>query len=167
MVLPVLLPAIDAILKRGHCQCENSVCPQCIWVLAALQPIYLSTEEEGRQSFPAAAAAACLCLWLCPAARLLPLLLLLALPRLEATQPLPPASPLTAYCCCTCSKLSVRTLPIFQHMPWKHTHALTKVRRNTSPPPTITRIFATTQIPITPCPETQLCSSEDKIILVF
>ena len=166
MVLPVLLPAKIQFSKEGIVSVKIQFVHSAFECLLRCSRFICLQRRRGGRAFPQQQQPASLALCLCPAARLLPLLLL-ALPRLEATQPLPPASPLTAYCCCTCSKLSVRTLPIFQHMPWKHTHALTKVRRNTSPPPTITRIFATTQIPITPCPETQLCSSEDKIILVF
>ena len=56
----------------------------------------------------------------------------LALPRLEATQPPlspPPASPLTAHCCCTCSKCTHQFFNTCWK--WKHTaHAIAKVKRN-------------------------------------
>ena len=108
-MLQILLQMVQAALlrmhrsnsQRRHHHRKLSVCPQCISVLAALQPIYLSTEAEkkeegGRQSCFPTAAAASLPLW--PAAGAPLCLCLLAQPRLEATQPLPPSPCLSSNC---------------------------------------------------------------------
>ena len=49
MVQPALLRMHRSNSQRRHHHRKLSVCPQCISVLAALQPIYLSTEAEKKE----------------------------------------------------------------------------------------------------------------------
>ena len=137
MVQPALLRMHRSNSQRRHHHRKLSVCPQCISVLAALQPIYLSTEAEKKEeggrwrAFPQQQLLLCLSGQQQRASLPLPLL---AHPRLEATQPLPPSPCLSSNCTsprCTCS--SKCTHASFSTHPFENiqTHAFAKVRRNT------------------------------------